>query len=284
MTLGSEHVETADFADLFSFLLRGGTNFSDLFVPCLFVFFRGFHRVEATLTQINVGNDVGVTTKHDVSTTAGHVGGHGDSCGATRLSNDLGFFFVVLCVQHTVANALGLQQLREVLRALHRGSTNENGLPLGDALFDVFRNRTELCFLGLIDQVGTVFTTVRTVGRNLVHIKLVDLVKLAGLSFSGTGHTGKLVVKAEVVLQRNGSQGLVFSLDLYTFFSLDGLVHTFVITATCQHATGELVDDHHFTVTDDVVLIAREEFFSLDGVIEIAHQLRILWRVEVVDT
>ncbi len=115
------------------------------------------------------------------------------------------------------------------------------------------------------------------------HTELVDLVQLGRLGLRGTGHAGELVVEAEVVLQGDRGQRLVLGLDLHPLLGLDGLVHALVVTPAQQHATGELVDDQHLAVADDVVLVPVEQFLGLDGVVEVAHQRRVGGLIQVVD-
>ena len=95
---------------------------------------------------------------------------------------------------------------------------------------------------------------------------------------------GELAVHAEVVLQRDRGQGLVFGLDLDAFFGLDRLVHAFVVAAAGEDAPGVFVDDQDFAVEDDVVLVPLEQFLGLDGVVQEADQRRVGGLVEVVDT
>ena len=107
--------------------------------------------------------------------------------------------------------------------------------------------------------------------------------QLGRLGLGGAGHAGELVVEPEVVLQRDGGQRLVLGLDLDVLLGLDGLVHALVVAAADQHAAGELVDDQHLAVADDVVLVALEQLLGLDGVVEVADQRRVGGLVEVVD-
>ena len=231
MTFRAQHVQATGLAHLFRFLLRGIANAGDLLIPRLLVLFGGLHRVEPALTQVNVRDDVRVTAEHDVRTTTSHVRRDGDRAQATGLRNNLRLFLVVLRVQHTVPHTLRLQQVRQVLGALNRGRTDQHRLPLLHALFDVVGHGAELRFLRLVDQVTLVDTLVGPVGRDLVHVELVDLVQLGRFGLRGTGHASQFVVQTEVILQRNRRQGLVFGLDLYAFFGLDGLVHALIVAA-----------------------------------------------------
>jgi len=47
------------------------------------------------------------------------------------------------------------------------------------------------------------------------------------------------------------------------FLRLDRLVHALVVPAPVQHPAGELVDDEHLVVGDDVVLVALEQLLDL---------------------
>ncbi len=108
--------------------------------------------------------------------------------------------------------------------------------------------------------------------------------QFGGLGLCGTGHAGQLVVEAEVVLQRDRGQRLVLGLDLDVLLGLDGLVQTLVVPTAQQHAAGELVDDEHVAVADDVVLVPLEQLLDLDRVVQVADQRRVGGLVEVVDT
>ena len=63
------------------------------------------------LHQVSSGQILGVAAQHDIGTTAGHVGSHGDRTQLTGLSHDLSFLLVVLGVQQVVLDALPGQQL-----------------------------------------------------------------------------------------------------------------------------------------------------------------------------
>ncbi len=140
-----------------------------------------------------------------------------------------------------------------------------------------------LAVLGLVDDVGLVGADHRPVGRDRHHAELVDLVQLGRLGLGRTGHAGELVVEAEVVLQRDGGERLVLVLDRHPLLGLDGLVHALVVAAAVQHAAGELVDDQHLAVGDDVVPVALVELLGLERVVQVADQRRVDGLVEVLD-
>ena len=107
--------------------------------------------------------------------------------------------------------------------------------------------------------------------------------QLGGLGFGGARHAGELLVEAEVVLQGDRGDRLVLGLDLDLLLGLDGLVQALVVAAADQHAAGEVVDDEHFAVADDVVLVAFEELLGLERVVQVADQRRVRGLVEVLD-
>ena len=51
---------------------------------------------------------------------------------------------------------------------------------------------------------------------------------------------------------------MVFVLDFHALFSLNGLVHTFVVAAAFQDATGEVIDDKDFTFAHNIVFVLGE--------------------------
>jgi hypothetical protein len=58
-----------------------------------------------------------------------------------------------------------------------------------------------------------------------------------------TGHAGQLVVEAEIVLEGDRGQGLVFRLDAHVLLGFQRLVLAFGVAPARHHAAGELVDD-----------------------------------------
>ena len=165
----------------------------------------------------------------------------------------------------------------------HRGGAHENRLPRLVAFLDIFNDGAELPGPRGINQIEVILADHRLVRGDRHHAEIVGRGKLLRLGLCGTGHTGQLVVQAEVVLQRDRGEGLVLRLDLHTFFGFDSLVHALVVTTPREYATGVLIDDQDLTVLDDVVLIAFEELLGLNRVVEVADQRRIERFVQVID-
>ncbi len=284
VALGAQHVEPADAADLLTLGLDLGLDLLDDPGPFGLVLLAVLHRVEATAAQFGVGDVVDVAAEHDVGSAAGHVGGDRDRALAPGLGDDRGFTRVVLGVQHVVRDALLGEQLRQVLGALHAGGADQDRLPRLEPLLDVLGDRLELRRFGLVHQVGLVEAGHRLVRRDRHHTELVSGVELGRLGLGGTGHARQLVVEAEVVLQGDRGERLVLGLDLDAFLGLDRLVHALVVAAPGQDAAGELVDDQHLAVADDVILVTLVELLGLQCIVEVADQRGVGRLVEVVDT
>ena len=139
-------------------------------------------------------------------------------------------------------SALGKQR-REVLALFNAGGSDQNRLTLRVTIHDVFNHHVELDLFVFINQVGLVDSNHWLVGWDWNYAEFVGAHKLGGLGCRGSGHTGKLGVETEVVLQSHGGQGLVFGFDLNAFFGFDGLVNSLVIATTLKDTSGVLVND-----------------------------------------
>ena len=283
VALGAEHIKTTHLDDLRGLFGNLRPDLVERRTPRCFVLFGRLGRIQALCRELRNGEELGVTTEHDVGTTTGHVCGYRYGTEAAGLRDDGRFTCVVLRVQNFVTDALLREQLRQVLALLNAGRTDENRLPLRVALGDVARNHLKLDDLVLVDDVGVVFTNHGAVRRNRNHTELVGAHELAGFGLSRTGHARKLLVHAEVVLQRHRSEGLVLSLDLDAFFGLNRLVNTFVVAAAGENTAGVLIHNQNFTVHHDIVFVALEQGHRLDRVVQERNEWRVCRLVQVVD-
>jgi hypothetical protein len=80
-----------------------------------------------------------------------------------------------------------------------------------------------------------------------------------GLGVGRAGHARQLLVHAEVVLEGDRRERLVLLLDLDPFLGLEGLVQAVGVAPALHGAAGELVDDDHLAVLDDVVHVPLEQ-------------------------
>ncbi len=123
----------------------------------------------------------------------------------------------------------------------------------------------------------------RDVRRDLDDVEAVDLDELLLLGLRGTGHAAELLVEAEVVLQRDRGERLVLFLDRHAFLRLDRLVQALAPAASLHDAAGELVDDLHLAVLDDVVDVLLVERLRLQRLDQMVHELDVGRAVEVLD-
>ena len=248
----------------------------------LLVALLGLH-VEPALAQQVLGEHVRLATQTDVGTAAGHVGGDGDGAEAPGLGHDMRLALVVLGVQRLVLDASLVQKPRELLGVLDGHGADQARLALRVARGDVVGHGVELAVDGAVHQIVLVDADDRPIGRNGHDRQLVDLAELRVLGHGGTGHAGELVVEAEVVLQRDGGQRLVLLAHEHVLFGLERLVQALGVAASLHDAAGELVDDLHLAVHDDVVHVAMEEELGLQRLLQVVRQLAGRVGVDVLD-
>ena len=69
----------------------------------------------------------GISTKHNVGTTASHVGSYSNGATTPGLGNDLCFTCMVFRIEHIMRDTLLIQLLGNILRVLHRSGANQHG-------------------------------------------------------------------------------------------------------------------------------------------------------------
>ena len=228
-------------------------------------------------------HELGVAAEKDVGAAAGHVGGDGDHAEAAGLGYDLGFLLVEFCVEDDVANVLAFEDFGEELGLLDAGGADEDGLAGGVEALDFVCYGKVLFFGGAIDDVGVLDALHDAVGGDDDDVELVDGVEFGGFSFGCAGHAGEFFVEAEVVLEGDGGEGLVFLADGDAFLSFDCLMEAVGPAATGHEAAGEFVDDDDFAVLDDVFDVALVEGVSLDGDFDVVLHVPVFGVGDVAD-
>src|SRR5215831_13109256 len=150
------------------------------------------------------------------------------------------------------------------------------------AVGDFGNDGAALLFKRAVDLVVLIRAVNRPVGGNLEDVELIDVEELVGLRHSRAGHSRKLLVKAEVVLEGDGGERLVLGLDLDVLLGLKRLVQALRIAPALHHATCELVDDDDLAALHDVVAVAHEKpvrFERLIGVMHNRHAFDVVERV-----
>ncbi len=136
---------------------------------------------------------------------------------------------------------------------------------------------------GAVDDVLVFDAQHLAVGGDDDDVELVDLVELGGFSLGGAGHAGELLVHAEVVLEGDGGERLVFLADGDAFLGFDRLVEAVGPAAAGHQAAGELVDDDDLAVFDDVLDVALVEVVRLDGDFDVVLEVPVLGVGDVAD-
>ena len=221
-----------------------------------------------------------VTAKYDVCAPAGHIGGDSDHPRPPGLGDDLRLLLVIFGVQHLVRDIGLAEALGQLFRGFHRGGTHQHRRALGHTILDVRHDGVEFLFLAQVHKVVEVFALLGHVGGNHQYLQAVNLAKFKGLGIGGAGHAGQLAVKAEIVLEGRGRQGLALALDGYPLFCLNRLVQALGQAPSRHGPPGVLVDQHHLPVLHDVLDIAVEHDVRPQAGVHVVQQVEISGRVQ----
>ena len=91
------------------------------------------------------------------------------------------------------------------------------------------------------------------------------------------------VVEAEVVLQGDRGERLVLFADRHLLLGLDRLVQALGVAAPVEDAAGELVDDQHLAVFDDVLVVLVVQRLGASAWMQVVDEGAVGVLVEVVD-
>ena len=107
MTFGTNDAKATCSKNLFRFTIGDSLGLS---FCLLHLGWRRLLIFAKTLKKHSLRHSFGVTAQQDVSTTTSHIRGNGNRTSSTRLSNNGGFAFVILSIQHFMLDAtLGKQ-------------------------------------------------------------------------------------------------------------------------------------------------------------------------------
>ena len=134
--------------------------------------------------------------------------------------------------------------------------------------------------VGAIDLVVLVDAHQRHVGRHFEHFEAVDVHEFVGFGQRRAGHAGELLVHAEIVLEGDRGERLVFRLDRLVLLGFQRLMQPFRIAAARHHAAGEFVDDDDLAVAHDVVLVALEQLVRAQRLVDVMDDRDVLDVVE----
>ncbi|EJX06187.1 hypothetical protein EVA_05705 [gut metagenome] len=239
-----------------------------------------FSLVNGVIRTDFINRLINTAAQHNVGPAAGHIGRDGHHTGATRFQNNLSFAFMLLGIEDIVGNAFLREQLGNEFGIFNRGRPEKHRLLTLIAGFDVFDNGGVFFFNRTINLILLINTNHFAMSRDNDRFQTVNILEFIRFRIGRPGHTGELFIHTEKVLERNGSHGLVFLLDLHPFLGFHSLMKTFA-PATSRHQTaGKLVNNNHFSVLNNVMLIALEERMRSQRSIQMMHQNDIFRRVE----
>ena len=107
-----------------------------------------------------------------------------------------------------------------------------------------------------------------TLVGNFDDIELIDFEKLAGFGRCRSGHSANFRVHAEIILEGNRRQRLVFRFDPNAFFGLNRLVQAVRPAPPIHHPAGKFIDDDDLAVLDDIVGVALEHDIGFERLVE----------------
>ena len=238
-----------------------------------FSHFRGFGLgTQRIVGQHRIDILLDIAPQHDVRTPARHVGGNGDHARAPGLCHDLGFTGVLFGIEHLVRQLFLVEQGRQQFGVFDRGGPHQHGLPTLRTILDIRNDRCMLFVRRLIDEVVHVLARHRAVGRNHHRFQPINLLELIGFGIGRAGHARQFAVHAEVVLEGDRGQRLVFRLDRHPFLRFHRLVQTIRPAPAAHQTPGEFIDNDDFTVLHHIVLILVEQGEGAQGRIQVVHQ------------
>ncbi len=249
MALCADDMQATGSHDLVMFL---AATFTDFLGP-------GFAFGCGQFLRQGCDHHVRIATQHDIGTTTGHVRGNRDRILAPGLGHDFRLSFVMFGVQYFVFDALLVEHRGQILGFFDRCRTDENRRATLMRTDNIADDRLVFVFRVTIDDIRQIFTDHRLVGRDDDDFQLVDLLEFLGLGIGRAGHAGQLFIQAEIVLECDRSQCLVFRLHFHAFLGFDGLMLSVGITTAGHHAAGEFIDDDDFATTNDVIDFPRKQ-------------------------
>ena len=123
----------------------------------------------------------------------------------------------------------------------------------------------------------------RAIGGDCHDVQVVNLREFRRFGFRRAGHAGEFRIHAEVVLEGNGGKGLRLILHPHAFLGFHRLMKA-VAPAPPRHQTpGELVDDHHLAILNDVISIHLIERVRPQRLLHVVVHLDHRGVVEILD-
>ena len=127
----------------------------------------------------------------------------------------------------------------------------------------------EFTMLVLIYPVLSVNSYNRLICGDFDNVEAINTSEFGFLRHSGTGHTGKLRVKTEEVLEGDCGEGFALVLNLYALLGFDSLMETLVKAASEHKTTCKFVNDYDFAVLNYIFDIKVHTAMSLYSLVNV---------------
>ena len=198
-----------------------------------------------------------IAAQYDISTSACHVGGNGNSAQPPRLSDYLRFPLMLLGVQHIkVFDTALFKSISYQLGFFYGNGTYQNRLSLFMSLFHPVYDRLVLAVLRSINSILQVFSDNRFVGRYHNYIHIIDVSELAFFRLCCTCHSCQFLIHPEIILQRYGRQCPGLRADQHAFLRFDSLVKTIAVSSPEHETSRKLIYDDYLTIFYDIINIS----------------------------
>ena len=116
----------------------------------------------------------------------------------------------------------------------------------------------------------------RLVRRNCDYVKLVDFAELNGFRCCRTGHSGKLRIHPEEVLERDCRKRPVPLCNLQVLLCFYGLMESVTVATSFKYASREFIDYLDLSVLYDIVYVCMVEYVCTDCLGEVVHVFEVL--------
>ena len=177
---------------------------------------------DAQATALDYGIAVGFVcpAEANISTAAGHLGGHRDAANIASIGDDLGLHLVIFRVQHRGFDATQDQSIGQSFRFRHVTGAYEYWSTSAVEFHDLVDKRGERVVGGGVDAVGLVVADAWHVGFDDGDVESVELAELVARGGGGAGHAAGDVVAADELLDGHGVQDATTLRDLQPLLGL----------------------------------------------------------------
>ncbi len=135
-----------------------------------------------------------------------------------------------------------------------------------------------------IHDIGVIYSYYRLICRNFNYVQGIYCLELFRLGESGTGHSRKLFIESEIVLESNRSQGLVFFLYINPLLGLYCLVQALRVSSAKHETPGKLIYNYYLSVFNYIIYIPLHCAVGLERLVYVVRNCRVFQIRKVFDS